>query len=105
MDRMWGRPGAGAPLGREHLDFARKQKRKSNPGPYSTPKKKRDDLSKKVTVLFAKRWGEGGRWPPINLPSSHLDGELKLTVSDFDWEATLFNLVEFQNQHPTLTAL
>nr|XP_058964974.1 uncharacterized protein LOC131791646 isoform X1 [Pocillopora verrucosa] len=26
MDRMWGRPGAGAPLGREHLDFARKQK-------------------------------------------------------------------------------
>lgn len=55
MDRMWGRPGAGAPLGREHLDFARKQKRKSNTGPYSSPKKKRDDLSKKVTVLFAKR--------------------------------------------------
>ena len=28
MDRMWGRPGAGAPLGREHVDFAKKQKRK-----------------------------------------------------------------------------
>lgn len=28
MDSMWGRPGAGAPLGRQHADFAKKQKRK-----------------------------------------------------------------------------
>ena len=28
MDGMWGRPGAGAPLRRQHVDFARKQKRK-----------------------------------------------------------------------------
>lgn len=27
MDRMWGRPGAGAPLRREQVDFAKKQKR------------------------------------------------------------------------------
>lgn len=26
MDKMWGRPGAGAPLGKEHLDSVRKQK-------------------------------------------------------------------------------
>ncbi|XP_078377986.1 uncharacterized protein LOC144661155 isoform X1 [Oculina patagonica] len=26
MDHVWGRPGAGAPLRREHMDFARKQK-------------------------------------------------------------------------------
>ena len=28
MDKMWGRPGAGAPLRKEQKDFARKQKRK-----------------------------------------------------------------------------
>lgn len=28
MDRIWGRPGAGAPLSQEQKDFARKQKRK-----------------------------------------------------------------------------
>lgn len=27
MDRIWGRPGAGAPLSQEEKDFARKQKR------------------------------------------------------------------------------
>lgn len=28
MDRMWGRPGAGAPLSQGQKDYARKQKRK-----------------------------------------------------------------------------
>ena len=28
MDRIWGRPGAGAPLSQEQKDFAKKQKRK-----------------------------------------------------------------------------
>lgn len=58
MDRIWGRPGAGAPLSQEEKDFTRKQKREQF---CSCDFKKKVEPLKAFTIISAVK---GFSWCP-----------------------------------------